>query len=132
YGIYRILRAAASSDVREKERQLLKMISNLKASDEKTLNEMVDIAEGYDVMTTHLTKQLFAATRFQAPEKMPCPTLILASIKDAMVDVRCSKALAERFGATIKFHPSAGHDLTLDDPDWAAERIHEFMAPPDQ
>ena len=127
YAYYRILRSRTADNLRGKELQILKMISNLKANDPEVLSALLRIAEGSNPNPLNLPRQLFAATQFICPSKISTPVLVLASIKDRMVDVRCSKAIAEKLSAPIKFHPTAGHDLTLDDPEWVAERIHEFV-----
>ncbi|MBK7793953.1 MAG: hypothetical protein IPJ62_16665, partial [Betaproteobacteria bacterium] len=55
--------------------------------------------------------------------------LILASANDALVDPRCSQALAEAWRATIAVHPKAGHDLPLDDGPWVAEQVARWWNP---
>ncbi len=72
-------------------------------------------------------RQLWAAARFRAPPVPPgspqVPTLLLASTRDPLVSVRCSQALAQAWQLPLLQHPSAGHDLTLDDPAWVAEAV---------
>ena len=108
-------------------RQQLKMISNLKINDKAVLDDLIKIAQDSKVTKEKLFRQTFAASRFVCPDKISISTLVLTSMKDAMVDVRCSKALAEKLNAQIKFHPTAGHDLTLDDPQWVIDRIQTFI-----
>jgi pimeloyl-[acyl-carrier protein] methyl ester esterase len=128
YAMYRLLRAGLTTNVEKKERQILKMVSNLKAHDPSVRKTLTAIAKEKQVTPAKMIRQLAAAMRFQSPQKIDVPTLVLASIKDAMVDVRCSKSIAERLSAPIKFHPTAGHELTLDDPAWVAEKIREFTS----
>lgn len=74
-------------------------------------------------------RQLLAAARFTAPASAPkVPTLLLASSQDQLVSVRCSQALAQAWQLPLQQHPSAGHDLTLDDPHWVAEAIRAFVS----
>jgi hypothetical protein len=40
-----------------------------------------------------------------------------------MVDHACSKAIARKWQTESDFHESAGHDLTLDAPEWTVEKI---------
>ncbi len=127
FGMYKSLEAIfQSGNSKGKEKAILDMVSNLKNKDLKTLGAMEAIARKHPLSLTNFSKQLIAASRFMAPEKIDIPTLLLASIKDHMVDVRCSKQLAERLQQPIKFHPTAGHDIPLDDPDWVIERVVEF------
>jgi esterase/lipase len=126
FSFYCLTRALATRDLRERERAVLKMVSNLKEKDPETLDQLTAIVQSKPISIANVSKQIVAAGQFTSPSSVSATTLILASMKDRMVDVRCSKALADRLHAQIKFHPTAGHDLTLDDPQWAAERVNEF------
>jgi predicted alpha/beta hydrolase family esterase len=48
---------------------------------------------------------------------------VLASRDDKMVSPKCSEDIARYYNANLIEHPSAGHDLTLDDPSWVTEQI---------
>ncbi|MGN6320027.1 alpha/beta fold hydrolase [Trinickia sp.] len=73
-------------------------------------------------------RQLCAAARFRgAPLAPHCPTLLLASRADALVHPACSAKLAAAWGAAIREHPWAGHDLAHDDPVWLAETIAAWV-----
>lgn len=81
------------------------------------------------VTRANALRQLVAAMRFRAPATAPaCPLLVLTSRGDALVDPRCSRLLAARWGTTFAEHPDAGHDLPLDDPAWVVERIRAWRA----
>jgi pimeloyl-ACP methyl ester carboxylesterase len=60
------------------------------------------------------------------------PTLLLASQTDHLVNVICSTTLAQRWQCALHLHPSAGHDLPLDDGDWVITHIHRWLATPHQ
>lgn len=69
-------------------------------------------------------RQLLAAARYQAPAEQPLPPLlILASAHDRLVNPHCSRVLASRWKAAFAEHPTAGHDLPLDDPAWVARQV---------
>jgi pimeloyl-ACP methyl ester carboxylesterase len=70
-----------------------------------------------------LWRQLWAASRAVAPKALSTPLLVLASEGDRLCSPRASRVLAERLGAALHLHPSAGHDLPLDDPEWVVERL---------
>lgn len=72
-------------------------------------------------------RQLAAATAFRAPTSAPCPTLVLASALDRLVDPRCSRDLARAWNAAFAMHPSAGHDLPLDDGPWVAAQLARWL-----
>jgi hypothetical protein len=72
-----------------------------------------------------LLSQLCAAARFSPPppQSVRPPLAFLGSREDRLVSVVCSRDLARHYGAPYEEHPWAGHDLTLDDPDWVCERV---------
>jgi pimeloyl-ACP methyl ester carboxylesterase len=72
------------------------------------------------VSTANSLKQLYAASRFRAPARLPesVPTLILNGEGDRLVHPDCSEALARAWRVALKRHRVAGHDLPLDAPDW--------------
>ncbi|MDP2832690.1 MAG: alpha/beta hydrolase [Pseudomonadota bacterium] len=72
-------------------------------------------------------RQLLAAARFSAVAKPDVPLLILAAAGDRMVHPRCSQRLAQAWNADFVLHPSAGHDLPLDDGDWVAREVKTFV-----
>jgi pimeloyl-ACP methyl ester carboxylesterase len=74
-------------------------------------------------------RQLLSAARFHAPALAPeVPLLVLASRQDALVDPRCSRRVAELWRADFAEHPTAGHDLPLDDGPWVAQQISRWMS----
>jgi pimeloyl-ACP methyl ester carboxylesterase len=95
---------------------------------------MVAIAERFPMLRENVWRQIFAAMLFSCPQRLTLPTLFIASLKDRMVDSRSTKMLADKLSASavesapvsIKFHPTAGHDLPLDDPQWLIDRLREF------
>jgi len=69
-------------------------------------------------------RQLVAAARWRGPPGAPAvPVLLLASTGDRLASVRCSRAIAQAWRVPLREHPWAGHDLTLDDPRWAAAQV---------
>jgi pimeloyl-ACP methyl ester carboxylesterase len=74
-------------------------------------------------------RQLVAAARFRARAEPPrCPTLLLASARDALVDPVCSMRVAQQWRAAHAVHPWAGHDLPHDDADWICDAIAGWLA----
>ncbi len=128
FGLYQYIRTLAQKNPRKREMEILKMISNLKSSDEATITAMVDIATASRITATQAGRQLIASSQFMLPPKIKIPVLLMASLKDNLVDVRCSRLMADRLGAQIKFHPTAGHDLALDDPEWCIDKLMEFKS----
>lgn len=80
------------------------------------------------VSRSNALRQLLAAMRFSAPRQKPATRLLLlAGAGDALVDARCSKALARVWQCALAEHPSAGHDLPLDDPHWVVQQVRRWL-----
>lgn len=77
--------------------------------------------------STVVVRQLWASARWRAAE-VPVPVLVLGAAGDEMVHPDCSPRLARRLGAELAMHPWAGHEVTIDDPDWVADRIARWLA----
>jgi len=71
------------------------------------------------VQPANALRQLLAAARYRAPlAPPPVPMRLLNGAGDRLVHPACSQALAQAWGLRLHQHPSAGHDLPLDAPDW--------------
>jgi len=53
--------------------------------------------------------------------------LVLASAHDALVDPYCSRRLAQAWALPIAEHPTAGHDLPLDDGAWVVRQVERWV-----
>lgn len=81
------------------------------------------------VSRANALRQLWAAARFSTPRAAPqVPLLALVSAADGLVDPRCSQRLAQAWGAELRCHPTAGHDLPLDDGAWVAHQVRAWLA----
>ena len=86
------------------------------------------LRENHPVSTVNALRQLLAAARFAAPATPPTvPTLLLASARDALVSVQCSRAIAQAWGLPLHEHPQGGHDLSLEDPHWVAQQVRRWL-----
>ncbi|QDQ27138.1 alpha/beta hydrolase [Chitinimonas arctica] len=85
------------------------------------------------VSGANLLRQLTAAARYRPPENWPRqPTLLLCSRQDRLVDCACTTALAAAAHWPLRRHPTAGHDVALDAPQWLAEQVAAWCAEPGQ
>ena len=99
----------------------------------------VEIAQSAPVSRKAAWLQLLAAARFRAMTAAPaCPTLILSSDADRLVNPACSAHLAAAWrsdGVSLIRHPWAGHDLPHDDPRWLCDTVaawkQDKKIPPD-
>ncbi len=67
--------------------------------------------------------QLAAATRSRLPKRIDANVLVLTSRADRLVSWRCSEKIARALGAPLCVHDAAGHDLSLDAPEWVCDKI---------
>lgn len=108
----------------EWERTVLALTSNLAPDRESLLRQWIHWHERYPVSRRNALRQLWAASRYRAPRQRPAvPLLVLASAADQLVDPACSRRLAAQWHTAYDEHPTAGHDLPLDDGAWLAARI---------
>jgi pimeloyl-ACP methyl ester carboxylesterase len=76
-------------------------------------------------------RQLSAAVRFRAPALPPrVPMLTLVGARDELVSPGCSRRLAQAWGIELCEHPTAGHDLPLDDGPWVVKQVAAWLAAP--
>ncbi|MCG8612701.1 MAG: alpha/beta hydrolase [Pseudomonadales bacterium] len=123
----RLMKVAVARGLRDRERAILQMTSNKMGSSIAVLQDWVEIQEERGISRINTLRQLWAAARYRPEQQTPTvPCLLLSSKGDRMVSYRCSQTLAKRWGASIQIHPSAGHDLPLDDPAWVISQIQTW------
>ena len=115
-------------DAQRREQTVLGFTSNLRAHDERLLAEWTRFTQERPVQPRNVMRQLMAAAAFRAPqEPPPVPWLVLCSAADRMVDPVCSRRLAHAWQAPLREHPTAGHELTVDDGPWVARQVREVF-----
>lgn len=70
-----------------------------------------------------IVNQLRAAAAFGPPGHLEQHCLVIRARGDRLVCPSCSERLAKHLQAELVEHPSAGHDLACDDPEWLAARL---------
>ncbi len=114
---------------RDRELEILRMICNRHELRAVTAEEWAKIHDSRPISFENFARQLFAAACFHAPPERPAiPTLVLVSEKDRMVDNSCGKEIAKTWDLDLKIHPTAGHDLTLEDAPWVCERVQAWVS----
>ena len=94
----------------------------------EVLARWVAIRRSAPVSRANALRQLIAATRFTAPRAAPiAKVLVLTSAHDALVSTRCSQQLAHAWRCPVASHPTAGHDLPLDDAPWVARQVQAWL-----
>lgn len=115
----------------QRESLILKLTSSLTSDAERKrtmLEQWAAYAREFPVTRANILRQLFAAASYRAPAVSPsAPVLLLAGQQDRLVDAKCSLALAQHWRCPISLHPTAGHDLPLDDSVWVTQQVKEWL-----
>jgi pimeloyl-ACP methyl ester carboxylesterase len=114
--LWRLLRARNGS---EKEAAILDWVSNDPQARSRVLPLWARLRGERPVSGRNLVRQLVAATRFRlSSPQIGGRCLILCGEGDRVVAPRCSTDLQAYLRCDLKTHPTAGHDLCLDAPEW--------------
>ncbi len=129
--IYLLANALSWTDA-QRERVGLRMTSNLPLHGRRrALARNLEILNASAPKRANAVRQLLAAIKYQAPphksHDYPGKTLVLRSEHDRMVHPHASRVIADRTQATLISHFTAGHDLPLDDPEWTAQVISDWI-----
>jgi len=127
--VLRLVGAMGTVDPAARERIVFALNSNQPELAEATVERWAALARTHAPLRANVLRQVMAAARYRpAVEAVAPPLLILTSRGDHMVDSSCSRVVAGRLpGAVLQVHPTAGHDLPLDDPQWVLTRIAEWL-----
>ena len=126
--VLKILPGLLHLDPRKSEEAILKLVCNDPAVRTKVLEEWVGIRESAPWGFRALVEQLLFATRAKwLPAPEPNRYFFLGSLNDRMVDSACTIRLMQKLGAHGNFHPDAGHDLSLEEPDWVLEEMFQWL-----
>ena len=113
----------------ERELHSLRLVSNRPDNEfaQKIAKEWSGYADERPTTLENFTRQITACIRFKAPAERPeTPMLTIYAENDRMVDSQCSKEIIRRWRTGSAAHPTAGHDLSLDDPDWVVEKTLDW------
>jgi pimeloyl-ACP methyl ester carboxylesterase len=126
-----LLKALFRGSVARRENLVMWLTSNIKRqSGEKQaiLKRWIAYAEQYPPARANMLRQLSAAAHYRAAPAPPSvPVLLLAAQRDRLVNVKATLALAQEWGCPLRLHPTAGHDLPLDDGEWVARQVTEWL-----
>lgn len=114
--------------VRWREARVLELTSHMVSEPRAVLESWVALQRRHPVALRNGIRQMLAALRYRASRGRPhVPMLLLCSQDDGLVDWRCSQALSRAWGAPLRLHTRAGHDLVLDDAPWVAQAVHDWL-----
>ncbi|MFZ6735278.1 alpha/beta fold hydrolase [Undibacterium sp. Ji42W] len=110
----------------QRENLILHITSNLQTAEQakEIITRWTAYAQEMPISVGNILRQLLAAMRFRAPPYSgKVPLLLLAGEQDKLVNAACSRKLASLWHCPLYLHPTAGHDLPLDDADWVMQQV---------
>ena len=123
-----LLLSLSRLSARQREARVLGMTTRLLPRPEEVLDDWVNLQRKHPVGVRNTARQLLAAMRYRASRGRPAaPMLLLCSKADGLVDWRCSQAISRAWGAPLRLHAEAGHDLPLDDAPWVARAVADWL-----
>jgi len=112
---------------RMREERVLSLTTRL-TPPQAVIDRWLELQRQHPLGVRNTARQLLASVRYRASRTRPAaPMLLLCSKGDNLVDWRCSQAISRAWGAPLRLHTKAGHDLPLDDPQWVARSVAEWL-----
>ena len=109
------------------ERLILQLTSNQAVRHTQVIDDWVQARTRHPVRRSNALRQVVAALWYRVCSAAPdTDVLVLSSTHDALVHVSCSLAIASHWECPVQLHPTAGHDLVLDDPGWVIDKVRQW------
>ncbi len=111
------------------ENKVYSIVSNTQVVQKEFLIPFTEERKNHPVSLLNLIRQLKAARGFRAPNPtsdLASKLVFLGCPKDRFVSFRCTKKMANYYQSKIHVHPTAGHDIPIDDPDWVLNLLGEY------
>lgn len=122
-----LLLSLSRFSARMREERVLSLTTRLTPT-QAVIDRWVELQRQHPLGVRNTARQLLASVRYRASRTRPAaPMLLLCSKADGLVDWRCSQAISRAWGAPLRLHTKAGHDLPLDDPMWVAKAVAEWL-----
>lgn len=122
-----LLLSLSRFSARMREERVLSLTTRLTPT-QAVIDRWVELQRQYPLGVRNTARQLLASMRYRASRTRPgSPMLLLCSKADGLVDWRCSQAISRAWGAPLRLHTQAGHDLPLDDPQWVARAVADWL-----
>ena len=115
------------NNVYHRELAILRLVCNQRACDADRAAEWLQIQTERPVSLKNSLRQIYAAANYKPSSNKPSqPVLLINSRGDRLVAPACSEAIQKKWGMAFYTHPWAGHDLSLDDGVWLADRLKHW------
>lgn len=115
------------NNLKEREREILKATTNMVKCEGEILDLWTKYEEQFPISRDTFLRQITSAASFKSPDKISIPLCFIASKSDRLANFKNSEAFAQKYAADLYLHEKAGHDLSLDDPYWLADKVKVWM-----
>ena len=119
----KMLWALFYSSSSEQEKLILKITSNNFEVNKKHLEAFSAFSKLHKVSKKNFARQLLLASSIQIKSLPDLPIKIISAKFDRLVSSKCSAKIVKGLGGKSYIHPTAGHDLPLDEPEWLIEKL---------
>ena len=101
---------------RVREEITLRLVSNHPQQRQETLPVWIDARREYPMASRNALRELYAAWRYAAPDRLPENSLILCSRHDRLCSYRASEKIAKHYGMplVVDTTPTIGHAFHVD------------------
>ena len=111
----------------QKEKKVAALVNARKLSAAE-LKERAGFHLDRPMSLSNTLRQLVSAATIPMPKFSEKTHLIVVrSLGDKLCRPECSERLARHYRATLQTHPTAGHDLPVDEPQWLVDRLKENL-----
>ncbi len=128
-----LLKAVFTKNILKREQLILKIMANLVSPHSQEVLDNTRFSEAHPIQFQNFIRQLILANKIKInlnkinnrhKHEYSKPEIkIICAKKDKLVNYNCSKKIADALKINLTVHPSAGHDIILDDPKWIIEQI---------
>ncbi len=127
WGVYSRVVKMIFHSASQKEADILALTSNKHRYDSQLLASWRRWQQAVRKRPVSARNQFWTAVKFSITSRPHQPVLIVTSLADRLVDHRCSLKLAQIWHTDYVQHETAGHDLPLDEPEWLASVIKQWI-----
>ena len=122
-----MLRILLTNNIKKRERLIIKVNSNKSEMVDKLLDAWVLIQKKRKMSRMNIFRQTLAGMRYNLNGQKPeIPILVIGSKGDRMVSPSCIEKIHNHFGGDLIWHPTSGHGLPLDEPEWLSKTVSNW------
>lgn len=127
-GVLRFAQALREADASKREELIYRLTLNGSPSIvRERARAAAEIARSAPVERGTAVRQLLAAALYR-PKPVSAQCLVIGSARDRVVNPACSAALATFLRCPLLTHPTGGHDLPVEDPNWILSKVQRWVA----